>query len=44
MESQPKNPEFRIDPESFHSCKFALEILFILTYDKLCISTYKALP
>ena len=22
MESQPQNPEFRINPEDFHSCKF----------------------
>ena len=21
MESQPKNPEFRINPENFHLCK-----------------------
>ena len=22
MESQPQNPEFRINPENFHSCRF----------------------
>ena len=24
MESQPQNPEFRINPENFHPCKLAL--------------------
>ena len=25
MESQPQNPEFRINPENFHSCFFNQE-------------------
>ena len=24
MESQPQNPEFRINPENFHPCVFCL--------------------
>ena len=27
MESQPQNPEFRINPENFHSHKYLLSIL-----------------
>ena len=26
MESQPQNPEFRINPENFHPCCFKFEI------------------
>ena len=34
MESQPQNPEFRINPENFQPCIFATSII-ILT---LCIT------
>ena len=27
MESQPQNPEFRNNPENFHSCEFLVSIL-----------------
>ena len=27
MESQPQNPEFRINPENFHSCSFVIILL-----------------
>ena len=26
MESQPQNPEFRINPENFHSCRRHMEL------------------
>ena len=29
MESQPQNPEFRIDPENFHPCVYTITILNI---------------
>ena len=31
MESQPQNPEFRINPENFHPCR-QWEILVLLAY------------
>ena len=31
MESQPQNPEFRIDPEKFHQCSCLLPGLHIYT-------------
>ena len=27
MESQPQNPEFRINPENFHPCKTVEEVI-----------------
>ena len=27
MESQPQNPEFRNNPENFHSCKLPIKII-----------------
>ena len=36
MESQPQNPEFRINPENFHPCDYALLSQIIeplLSYD-----------
>ena len=29
MESQPQNPEFRINPENFHLCAYDLKNLYI---------------
>ena len=41
-ESQPQNPEFRIDPENFHPCNFKiltnLQMLAIRTNDIACFS------
>ena len=31
MESQPQNPEFRINPENFHPCKLSALSMFITT-------------
>ena len=28
MESQPQNPEFRNNPENFHSCMFDTKMIF----------------
>ena len=30
MESQPQNPEFRINPENFHSCirMYSMKVVF----------------
>ena len=28
MESQPQNPEFRINPENFHLCEYCIQIIF----------------
>ena len=30
MESQPQNPEFRINPENFHPCSLHVGYLFVL--------------
>ena len=27
MESQPQNPEFRINPENFHPCKTVITLM-----------------
>ena len=36
MESQPQNPEFRINPENFHPCYLCFqEIRFPLAYKPL---------
>ena len=32
MESQPRNPEFRINPENFHPCKYLECICLLLSY------------
>ena len=29
MESQPQNPEFRINPENFHPCPYEHELSFL---------------
>ena len=29
MESQPQNPEFRINPENFHPCTYAVSIKYL---------------
>ena len=37
MESQPKNPEFRIDPDNFHPCNLRREAVipkFLITVCK----------
>ena len=34
MESQPQNPEFRINPENFHPCKY-----IVIKDGLLCINT-----
>ena len=34
MESQPQNPEFRINPENFHPHKYKLSILSAVTVMK----------
>ena len=39
IESQPQNPEFRINPENFHPCLLQCTcIVFLLSADKLCNS------
>ena len=30
MESQPQNPEFRINPENFHQCRCNLFAIFVV--------------
>ena len=30
MESQPQNPEFRIDPENFHPCMYLYGFILML--------------
>ena len=32
MESQPQNPEFRINPENFHPCTFLISQLNLLKF------------
>ena len=32
MESQPQNPEFRINPENFHPCLFLISQLILLNF------------
>ena len=39
MESQPQNPEFRINPENFHPCISLLEDFFCLS--RQCRSRYE---
>ena len=34
MESQPKNPEFRIYPENFHPCILVSALISVLTVSK----------
>ena len=42
MESQPQNPEFRINPENFHPCNYGKHSkisnkLFVLFFNKMLI-------
>ena len=37
MESQPHNPEFRNNPENFHSCMQDLTVTAITTAEKLAL-------
>ena len=38
MESQPQNPEFRINPENFHPCILKLPQLYSWSYEWTVIS------
>ena len=33
MESQPQNPEFRINPENFHPCMLPLQVHVLIFLD-----------
>ena len=37
MESQPQNPEFRINPENFHPCSYTLSGEFLSATGTLCV-------
>ena len=41
MESQPQNPEFRNNPENFHTCKPTLTLCWILSYIGIRVDTGK---
>ena len=32
MESQPQNPEFRINPENFHQCSYILPVVSVFLH------------
>ena len=36
MESQPQNPEFRINPENFHPCKLVTDLKSSLASSNFC--------
>ena len=37
MESQPQNPEFRINPENFHPCRQGLKICQVSSHRALMV-------
>ena len=43
MESQPQNPEFRINPENFHQCLHQLDKRFHQVRMASCIQKYMIL-
>ena len=44
MESQPQNPEFRINPETFHPCSTVQSLFNTPHYNRSGHNTFMLLP
>ena len=41
MESQPQNPEFRINPENFHPFPVIMKSVFVCLFDMILFTSHQ---